>query len=254
MMKNRLRAAGLHLALSLLLSFGVAGLVAGVWYPHDYLWLAGGLDLLLIIASVDVVVGPILTLLVFDTRKSPKHLMFDVLVIAVIQVAALAYGVHTTFVARPVALVFEGDRFRLISAVDVLVEELGNSQNEFEKLSWRGPEIIAIRKSNPSEVIANVDLALKGFDTSQRPSFWVAYDARQQHVALDKSLPLKTLMAHYLGSADDMAAAVRSKGLDPDAARFLPVRARANSFATVVLDQNGLPSVFLPFDPYAVKN
>ena len=46
--------------------------------------------LILLMIGVDVVIGPLLTLIVFDPKK--KHLKFDLVVIAALQLAALAYG------------------------------------------------------------------------------------------------------------------------------------------------------------------
>lgn len=252
-MRNRLRAAGLHLFISAVISLGVAGLIVGIWYPHDYLWLAGGLDLLLIIVSVDVVVGPFLTLLVFDKRKTRNHLALDVAVIAIVQLCALVYGVHTTYLARPVVLAFEGDRFRLISAVEVMAEELNDAQDEFRRLSLGKIKVIAVRKSTPSEVADSVNLALRGFDTSQRPSYWVPYEVEQRQAAVDASLPFAHLMEHYKAGVDELMSAVRSVGIDPDSARYLPVRARSDFSAVAVINQDGFPVLFLSIDPYAVN-
>jgi hypothetical protein len=42
-----------------------------------------------------------------------------VLVIALVQVAALAYGVYVMSLARPVVTIFEVDRMRVISAAEI---------------------------------------------------------------------------------------------------------------------------------------
>ena len=44
--------------------------------------------------------------------------------IGVLQLAALVYGLHTVYIVRPVAMVFEVERFRLVTANDVLLDEL----------------------------------------------------------------------------------------------------------------------------------
>ena len=59
--------------------------------------------------------------------------------IGALQIAALVYGLHTVYIARPVAMVFEVERFRLVTANDVPVEELPKAPPEFRELSLTGP-------------------------------------------------------------------------------------------------------------------
>ena len=68
-----------------------------------------------LVMSVDVVLGPVLTFAVFNRAKGVRHLRRDLAVIGVLQTAALAYGLHTVYIVRPVAMVFEVDRFRLVN-------------------------------------------------------------------------------------------------------------------------------------------
>jgi len=86
-----------------------------------------------------VVMGPLLTLVVFDRRKPRTALVRDLTIIAVLQLAALAYGLHTVYIARPVALVYEGGRFRLVTANDVREEELPNAPQAYRTLPLNGP-------------------------------------------------------------------------------------------------------------------
>lgn len=111
---NRYKAAGIHLAISAAVAVVVLALLLLVWYPQPYFRLAGGAGLMLILIGVDVVMGPLLTLIVFDPAK--KSLKLDLAVIAALQVAALAYGITVIAQARPVFVVFAGDRFTVVAA------------------------------------------------------------------------------------------------------------------------------------------
>ena len=51
-----------------------------VWYPQPYFAAMGGATLILLLIGVDVVIGPLITLIVFDPKK--KSLRFDLAVIA----------------------------------------------------------------------------------------------------------------------------------------------------------------------------
>ena len=91
----------------------------GWWYPYPYRELSGGRELFALVVAVDVVLGPLITLVIFNPAKTRCHLVMDFTVIGLLQVAALAYGLWTVFVARPVHLVFEYHRMAVVHAIDV---------------------------------------------------------------------------------------------------------------------------------------
>ena len=74
---ERLKAAGIHLGLSLVVALLAAGLVFGLWYPMPFREISGGRELFLLIVAVDVVIGPVITLAVFDRRKRWRELRRD---------------------------------------------------------------------------------------------------------------------------------------------------------------------------------
>jgi hypothetical protein len=114
-----MRASCIHFSFSLLVASICAAVVFGLWYPYPYRELSGGLELFLLIILVDVVCGPLLTAVMFNPVKPRKELACDLIIVAIIQLAALGYGVYTLALARPVYIVFEVDRFNVISAIDV---------------------------------------------------------------------------------------------------------------------------------------
>ena len=79
------------------------------WYPQPYFAVDGGWQGIRLIGAVDLVLGPFITFLIFDLRKSRRAILFDLIVIAVIQFGALAYGINLTYNQRPVAIVMIDD-------------------------------------------------------------------------------------------------------------------------------------------------
>lgn len=114
------RAAALHLALSAVVVGAFLALVISVWYPPPLLQGAGGMRLVLIVAAVDLVAGPLITLLIY--KRGKPGLAFDLTVIALLQASALAYGLHTTWVSRPAYLVLSPHRATLVSANELYPE------------------------------------------------------------------------------------------------------------------------------------
>ena len=98
----RLRAAVIHCALSSLAVGALALLMLQMWYPQPYFTADGGWRVLRIIVLVDVVLGPLLTFVVFNRAK--RELLRDLAVIVVIQIAAFVYGAVTMYQYRPVFL------------------------------------------------------------------------------------------------------------------------------------------------------
>ena len=105
---NRWQAAGAHLTLSAVIGATVLAAMLFVWYPEPFFDAVGGSRLILLLVGVDVVLGPLLTLVVYNPRK--PRLRLDLSIIAVLQSAALIYGVHVMFAARPVYVVLRWTR------------------------------------------------------------------------------------------------------------------------------------------------
>src|SRR5512137_2835497 len=119
---NRWKAASIHFGISVVIATALFAAMLLVWYPHPYFHAAGGQKLLLLLIGVDVVIGPLLTLIVFDPRK--KNLKMDLAVIVALQLAALVYGATIMFNARPVFVAFAGDRFELVEANAIAAADL----------------------------------------------------------------------------------------------------------------------------------
>ena len=246
--RSRLLAGGIHLAISLSVAMVMAALILGVWYPFPYYSISGGLQLFGMVAGIDAIVGPLLTLVVFNRAKPRTELLRDMAVITALQISALAYGMHTVFEARPIGLVFEVDRFRAITANEVLRQELPLAPPDLRQLPLWGPRIVATRQPSPEEKPRAFELALSGYDLGQRPSFWVPYEASKQQ-ALARSRPIDDLIKHYPNDASAIQAELAELRVPTSDLRFLPLQARRGNWV-VVLNQQGALVGFLGRDGF----
>ena len=245
---RRARAAGLHLLISSAVASLAAALVFGLWYPGFYRTVSGGRDLFLLVTSVDVVLGPLLTFAVFDLAKGWKHLRRDLAVIGVLQLAALVYGLHTVYIVRPVALTFEVDRFRVITAADVHEVELPKAPPAYRTLPLTGPWLLGTRAPKPGDEHADaVFMGLQGIDRANRPLFWQPYADSLPDV-LDRSRPVGVLLAHYPERAAELRGKLAEMKADEATARFLPLVARG-SFV-IVVDGKGAVLGYLQADGF----
>ncbi len=181
---NRWKAAGLHLIISVVVAAAAVALMLGVMYPLEFFRVSGGFKLLTIMLSVDVIIGPLLTLIVFKPNK--PSLKFDLTCIALVQLAALLYGGWVVVQARPVFLVHVGDRFHLVRASDIDEEVLSLGQEErFRTLSWTGPRLAVA--ASPKDLDRRQELmmsAISGFDLQYYPETYLDYAQNSETVLL----------------------------------------------------------------------
>ena len=86
MVKSRITAALLHLLMSASVIAALLAVIFFIWYPTPYFQISGALAPVLVLVSVDLLIGPLLTLVVYNTEK--KSLKADLAVIVVWQAAA----------------------------------------------------------------------------------------------------------------------------------------------------------------------
>jgi hypothetical protein len=115
---NRYQAFGIHLALSFAIFVVLAALIVFVWYPDFFFSTDGGWSGMRIIVAVDLVLGPVLTLVVFKAGK--PGLKMDLTLIGLFQAICLAGGTYVVYAERPIAIVYALGEFYVTSADDYL--------------------------------------------------------------------------------------------------------------------------------------
>ena len=101
---TKLKATAVHLSLSLVVFIYLVYQIYFSWYPQPYFAIDGGWQGIQIIAAVDLVLGPLITFLIFDLSKNRREILFDLSVILIIQLGALFYGIGQVYNQRPVAV------------------------------------------------------------------------------------------------------------------------------------------------------
>jgi hypothetical protein len=105
-----------HLLLSVAVVGGLLLLLIARWYPIPYFLIDGGWQGIRLVAAVDVVLGPLITLVIYNRNKSRGKLIFDYSVIGAIQACAFAFGVWTVFSTRTTVVVFADGVFYTLGA------------------------------------------------------------------------------------------------------------------------------------------
>ena len=174
----------IHLALSLLIFSSLVAVMLIYWFPGDLFFMDGGWEGLKLVAMVDLVLGPALTLILFKPGK--PGLKFDLSVIAAVQVAALGYGFYTTYHQRTVAIVFAENQFTTVSAKDNLESNRTLTELEFEpkalppSKAFDIPVFISPLPGNYGKYLAEV---FNGLPSAQeRSDRYVALDGQHEQM------------------------------------------------------------------------
>lgn len=234
--RTRLLASLIHLTGSALVAGVAAYLVFGIWYPSPFSAISGGIELFYLLVGVDVAVGPLLTFAVFDRRKPRVELRRDLLIIVVLQLLAMAYGLHTMAIARPVVLALETDRFRVVTAQAVLEQELSQAPAGLQTISWSGPRILNTRVPSSAEKADAVMMALAGADLGMRPSFWLPWDQSAREAARRAATPAEQLAQRGQVEADALRKAAGRIGRTLGDLACLPILGRRTDWV-VLLDR-----------------
>lgn len=253
---NRLKfaskLASIHFSISLLVAILLAALVFGIWYPYPYSSVMGSFKLFVLVISVDVVCGPLLTFILASPAKKRSAMILDMTLIIIIQLSAFCYGFYSVYEARPVALVYEKDRLRVLANVDIYFPELTEAPKDYQKVPLFGIWQLGTREiSEKDDTIALVEFALQGYDIAQRPSWWIPYEsARTQMQRHAKPL------AQLRSKANDMEKIqleniVEKNKMDMERLWYLPLTSPTSSDWTAILDQDMNFLDVIPFDSFS---
>jgi hypothetical protein len=247
---SRWKAAAIHFGLSAAIATVLLAAMLFLWYPPPYFTLMGGFTLVVLIAGCDVVLGPSMTIVVFKAGK--KSLVFDLAVIAFLQMSALTYGLYTMFEARPVFTVFAVDRFEVTAANEIRGDELKRaSRPEFASLPLTGPRVVgALPPTDPNE---KLQLALAsmtgGADIKSLPHLYTPYRALAASAA-KRAKPITELERNHPEARDALVAKLGDKASNVEAVGFVPIVGRFRSMAAIVDRKSGELEAVIDANPW----
>ncbi len=233
-MKDRIQAFLVHLGISMVIAIIAIIFVFYVWYPMPLHDAVGVTEIFLIVLAVDITIGPILTFIVFKRGKS--SLPFDLSVIAVLQLAALGYGMFTVFDGRPAFVVFNSDRFDVTRASDLdpdSVKKAVQEGNEHGIVGWLSPRWVAAVKSPDLKLRKKILFSSiqGGPDWPQLPELFVPLTQVKQQI-LKHARPFQKLYDLYKGKEDNLGALDDWK--DEKNIKWLPLRGAVKDMIVLV--------------------
>lgn len=235
---NRFKAASIHLGISLVIALITFLWLRLVWYPGALFMLMGGLALLIILLGVDVVIGPLITLIIFNPAK--KHLKWDLACIALLQVGALSYGLYTMCMARPIWMAYAHKEFQVVSLPDVVGSPNAAKFKGLRTLPVLGPKFIGIAPDQELKGQFEVEMGMaSGAKISFFPQGWKPYEQVRAEV-LSAAKPLDALAKEEGGKAllESLKASYSSQEKLP---LWVPLVGRTGRGIVVLDPVSGIP-------------
>lgn len=242
------RAFAIHLTASATLVLVFLCLMFFVWYPTPYFEINGGWQVLRILAGVDVVLGPLLTLIVFKPGK--PSLKFDMSCIVLMQLGALIYGGTIIYHQRPAFVVFGTDRFTTVTAAEVEFDKLKHP--ELQRIAGIGPLLAqALPPDDPKlrqELLFAV-VAQGEKDLEFRAELYEPYQPDLAQLR-SRSIDLDKIAALDGDAKAAMEAFAAQHGGSLKNYLYLPLKGKNKDIVMALSSQDGMPAGFISISPW----
>jgi len=236
LLASKAKASGVHVVASAAVFAAVIYGVVALWFPQPYFSIDGGLAMIALAAAVDLVIGPLLTLLVY--RPGRRDNVFNLSVIAFLQAAALTWGVQVLYSQRPLYAAYVGGPVRTFFPVtDAQIRDAPPGAELRARLKGRPPLVFVPLSSDPAQARGMLMSAmLGGPGLLSATHLWLPIEGRALAAIVAESRDRAELEALAPG-----AGALIDEFLDEHNARFedfafVPLRGRYTS-ALLALDK-----------------
>lgn len=151
---QKLKALGVHLTISVALVGIALWLMLRLWFPTPLFTTDGGSLGLKLLLVVDLVLGPMLTFVVFNPQKARRLMVLDLSVIAILQLGAYGYGLSNIHSVRVQAVAFHDGQFHSVTADRFAEQEIKPS--DWQALGTGAPYIVNVREPLPGDESSGV--------------------------------------------------------------------------------------------------
>ena len=242
---TRFQASLRHFAICIVIAMALLIFFWFVWYPYPLFKAVGGQELFLMLLGIDIVLGPLLTFVVFKPAK--KSLKFDLMVIGCLQIAALAYGVFTLLSGRPVFIAAVGHKFDLIQASEIGADQL---EGATESLPWFGPKVMGIKQATDKKERERMMFSgLAGADYGHYPRYHAPLESMRDEI-LKNAKPISELRKKNAARDGDITAWLKRHDQTDSSVVFQGLKARAEDMAVILDAKTARVIGIAPFKPW----
>jgi hypothetical protein len=226
-MKSRLKIFGWHFSTSAGVLLLVLGILFFGWYRWPGWYLTGVLHVLPITVGVDLVLGPLMTLIIANPNKTARMLARDIACIAVVQLVALSYGAVTLWHGRPLYYTFSVKELSLTQGIDMEPAQITLARQDnpefapqwYSRPRWVWAPLPQEQKTSDAIVESAIS---GGTDVTAMPRYFKPWT---QGLAQLRSQLRKAGDLSYFSKTQRavLKKRLQESGFDPDAADTLPM-------------------------------
>ena len=247
-LKSSVTAAAIHLACSATLVILFSLFIVFLWFPLPLLDELNVRELLILLAVVDVMSGPIITLITYNPKKRKRERAKEITIIACLQSAFFAYGIFKIYENRPVFLAFEGDAVRVVRYIDIEdSSEKAKKLKEYSSLLGVTQIGTNLLKPTDPNYVQSIKKALQGIPPSFRPERWTAYET-QKELVLNKIKSFNSIRqdSHYKLLLNKW---IEEHNIEKSSIGYLPLTVINNtSWIALINRKNAVIVGYLPID------
>jgi hypothetical protein len=194
---TKTKASLIHFLISFLIICAFLTFVYFVWYDQIFVELSGVIEPAKMLILVDVVLGPLLTFIIYQQGK--KNLKLDLWLIVLVQLMAFAYGAYTLFMGKPSLVIMKGNVMEVVIQKQVEASQLPDQvRQEFKPLLF--PYFARI-----SDDDLNLFISASAQQSSLKPLDFSLPEVQ------DNALDLSHVARHI---SDDLSTLVQGTALD----------------------------------------
>jgi hypothetical protein len=245
LIKEKLRAFGLHFGVSFVVAALTALLIFGLWYPNNLASYVGGTELYGLVLLLELGLGPVMSLVIYNSAKPSRELIRDYCIVGFVQLSALVYGLYVVAESRPVYLIFVKDRFEVVTAIELDKEDYAEAiVPEYAGPTWFGPERICVEyPTSPQERNHLLFSAIAGKDVQLFPKYYRECLSGEVEAKAYSSEQLEKLIADSDGQFNGNA-------LPEGNYTWLPVTHRFGAWVEVYPEASVERAYFLRMNPF----
>lgn len=248
MIKTKIRAALIHFVIGLFFITPILTYILLIWYPSPTLEASGLKPILIILIITDLIIGPILTFIVFKPFK--KSLKLDLSIIAICQIIAFSYGLYTIYLGHPIYIVYAVDRFSIVT-----LKDFKDSNYETTKLpvkaNFLGRPLLAYAKL-PDKLEEKQKITFEVLsgksDIDQRPEYYKSFDENSSYI-INGGINLDKIKGNKTASLL-LKKILSTKEISIDECSFFPIVGKEKDMIWIWNKLTKKPLDFIDIDPW----
>lgn len=237
LLRYKFKASGIHFSISSAIFAVILYFILVYWYPFPYFVTDGGWQGVRLMIAVDLVLGPFLTFLVFDYKKKRREIVFDLSVIATVQLTALVWGGLAVYSQRPAVIVQMDEVFRSVTAKPY--EDQGVELSQISAMSPQHPPVVySLPPQTREDYLAQRKRILKGIGINAQVEIYRPLADYLSQV-FEFRLDMQAELAEHEDLKIELEEFLRKQEAKLDDFYFMPYLGRY-TMAILVFDKKGI--------------